>query len=172
VLVDRSGSEVDPDDAGEVRVRGDNLFSGYWPDGADGPDDEGWWCTGDVAVADDAGDLTLVGRRTELILVSGFNVYPREVEAVLALHPAVLEVAVVGFPHPYTGSAVKALVVPRPGSTPDAESLLAHATRLLARFKCPTSIEFVESLPHTATGKVAKGRLQGPAAPLDGLGAA
>ncbi len=165
LLVDRSGAEVDPEDPGEVRVRGGNLFSGYWPDGADGPDGQGWWSTGDVAVADEAGDLTLVGRRTELILVSGFNVYPREVEAVLATHPDVLEVAVLGVPHPYSGSAVKALVVPRPGSTPDAEALLTHAGRLLARFKCPTTIEFVESLPHTATGKVAKGRLQDVATP-------
>jgi long-chain acyl-CoA synthetase len=165
VLVDRSGAEVDSDDAGEVRVRGANLFSGYWPDGADGPDEAGWWSTGDVAVADEAGDLTLVGRRTELILVSGFNVYPREVEAVLALHPDVLEVAVVGIPHPYTGSAVQAFVVLRPGSSPDAEALRTHAARLLARFKCPTAIEFVESLPHTATGKVAKGRLRETPAP-------
>jgi long-chain acyl-CoA synthetase len=159
-LVDRSGNEVEPDDPGEVRVRGDNLFSGYWPDGREGPDAEGWWCTGDVAVADEAGDLTLVDRRGDLILVSGFNVYPREVETVLATHPDVAEVAVIGIPHPYTGEAVKALVVPQPGATLSIESLLVHAGRSLARFKCPTAVEVVESLPHTATGKVSKGRLR------------
>jgi long-chain acyl-CoA synthetase len=164
-LVDASGVEVDPDDPGEIRVRGANLFSGYWPDGREGPDVDGWWCTGDVAVADDAGDLTLVDRRTELILVSGFNVYPREVEYVLAMHPDVAEVAVLGIPHPYTGSAVKALVVPRLGEDGQpvalsTESLLVHAGKYLARFKCPTAIEIVPALPHTATGKVAKGRLR------------
>jgi long-chain acyl-CoA synthetase len=163
--VDGSGSEVDPDDPGEIRVRGANLFSGYWPDGREAPDAEGWWRTGDVAVADDAGDLTLVDRRRDLILVSGFNVYPREVESVLALHPDVEEVAVLGIPHPYSGSAVKALVVPRSGADGrpvalSAEPLLVHAARYLARFKCPTAIEIVDSLPHTATGKVAKGRLR------------
>jgi long-chain acyl-CoA synthetase len=164
-LVDSSGAEVDPDDPGEIRVRGQNLFSGYWPDGREGPDAEGWWCTGDVAVADDAGDLTLVDRRRELILVSGFNVYPVEVEAVLGTHPDVEEVAVLGIPHPYTGSAVKALVVPRreADGSPVAlstEALLVHAGKYLARFKCPTTIEIVDQLPHTATGKVSKGRLR------------
>jgi long-chain acyl-CoA synthetase len=158
-LIDRSGREVDEDDPGEIRVRGANLFSGYWPDGRDGPDEDGWWCTGDVAVADANGDLTLVGRRPELILVSGFNVYPREVEAVLSAHPDVAEVAVVGVPHPYTGESVKAVVVPVAGSSPSADDLLVHAARMLARFKCPTVVEFVPSLPHTATGKIAKGRL-------------
>jgi long-chain acyl-CoA synthetase len=159
-LVDHNGHEVDPDDSGEIRIRGKNLFSGYWPDGREGPDAEGWWSTGDVAVADDAGDLTLVDRRIELILVSGFNVYPQEVESVLAKHPDVAEVAVIGVTHPYTGQAVKALVVPKPGVTPSAESLLVHAARDLARFKCPTAVEFVDDLPHTITGKVSKGRLR------------
>ncbi len=168
-LVDRSGNEVEPDDPGEIRVRGDNLFSGYWPDGREGPDADGWWCTGDVAVADDAGDLALVDRRRELILVSGFNVYPAEVEGVLAGHPSVAEVAVLGIPHPYTGQAVKALVVPKPGETVPVEALLVHAGRSLARFKCPTSVEIVDALPHTATGKVAKGRLREGEPPEQGL---
>jgi long-chain acyl-CoA synthetase len=164
-LIDTGGAEVDPDDPGEIRVRGANLFSGYWPDGREGPGPDGWWCTGDVAVADGAGDLTLVDRRTDLILVSGFNVYPREVEYVLGMHPDVTEVAVLGIPHPYTGSAVKALVVPRRGEDGEpvalsTEELLVHAGKYLARFKCPTTVEIVDSLPHTATGKVAKGRLR------------
>ena len=73
---------------GRIFVRGANLFSGYWPDGADGPDADGWFGTGDIAVADDDGDLHLVGRSTELVIVNGFNVYPAEVEAVLARYPA------------------------------------------------------------------------------------
>jgi long-chain acyl-CoA synthetase len=146
-------------DPGELVVRGANLFSGYWPDGRDGPDADGWWPTGDVAYADADGDLFLVDRLRELILVSGFNVYPYEVETVLQAHPAVAEAAVLGVPHPYTGQTVKAFVVTtEPVST---EELLAHCERNLARFKCPTAIEFVPSMPHSATGKVRKAALRG-----------
>lgn len=152
--------ETEAHDPGEFVVKGDNLFSGYWPDGAGGPDDEGWFRTGDIAYADSDGDLFLVDRAKELILVSGFNVYPREVEDVLADHYAVDEVAVIGIPHPYTGETVKALVVPREGANPSAEALIDHAAARLARFKCPTVIEFVDWLPHSLTGKVAKGRLR------------
>ena len=137
-----------------------NLFSGYWPDGDGGPDDDGWFRTGDIAYADSDGDLFLVDRTKELILVSGFNVYPREVEEVLDAHPDVDEVAVIGVPHPYTGETVKALVVPRTGTSPSADELIEFAARRLARFKCPTSVEFVDQLPHSLTGKVAKGRLR------------
>ena len=92
-----------------------NLFAGYWPDGADGPDADGWLGTGDLAYRDADGDLHLVDRRSDLILVSGFNVYPAEVERVLDAHPAVAESAVIGVPDPRTGSAVRAVVVVRPG---------------------------------------------------------
>jgi long-chain acyl-CoA synthetase len=159
-LLDEKGREVEDGDPGEIVVRGDNLFSGYWPDGAEGPDAQGWFGTGDVAIADEDGDLHLVDRRRELILVSGFNVYPREVEDVIAAHPQVAEVAVLGIPHPYTGESVKALVVRRPGSTLTADEVVAHAARSLARFKCPSVVELVDALPHTATGKVAKGQLR------------
>jgi long-chain acyl-CoA synthetase len=159
-IVDEGGAEVEEDDAGEIVVRGANVFSGYWPDGHGGPDAEGWFATGDVAYADADGDLFLVDRRKELILVSGFNVYPREVEDVLLRHPDVREAAVIGIPHPYTGEAVKALLVVREGAQLSAEDVLAHAARSLARFKCPSTVEFVDELPHSATGKVSKGRLR------------
>jgi long-chain acyl-CoA synthetase len=159
-LVDESGNEVEEGDPGEIVVRGANLFSGYWPDGREGPDENGWFGTGDIAVTDEDGDLHLVDRRRELILVSGFNVYPREVEDVIAAHRDVEEVAVLGIEHPYTGESVKALVVRRPGSALTTEDVISHAARSLARFKCPTVVEFVDELPHTATGKVAKGRLR------------
>jgi long-chain acyl-CoA synthetase len=159
-LVDLGGQPVEDGDPGEIVVRGPNLFSGYWPDGADGPDEDGWFATGDVAVLDEDGDLHLVDRRRELILVSGFNVYPREVEDVIATHPEVDEVAVLGIPHPYTGQSVKALVVRTPGSSLTADAVIAHAAASLARFKCPTVVEMVDELPHTATGKVSKGQLR------------
>jgi long-chain acyl-CoA synthetase len=158
-LLDEVGEETDEGDPGEVVVRGANLFSGYWPRG-NGPDPDGWFRTGDVAYADEDGDLFIVDRIRELILVSGFNVYPREVESVIADHTDVAEVAVIGVPHPYTGETVKALVVPVEGRQPSADDIIEWAARRLARFKCPTTIEFVPELPHSLAGKVAKGRLR------------
>ena len=173
-LVDASGGEVplnDDDfddyapgtpgtDPGELVVRGANLFSGYWPDGRGGPGEGGWWATGDVAYADADGDLFLVDRLGELILVSGFNVYPHEVEAVLNAHPAVADSAALGVPHPYTGQTVKAYVVRSPDLDVTADELIAWAERNLARFKCPTSVEFLSALPYSATGKVRKAALR------------
>ncbi|MGH3656684.1 MAG: AMP-binding protein, partial [Micromonosporaceae bacterium] len=147
-------------DPGEIWVRGANLFSGYWPDGRDGPDADGWWPTADMAYADADGDLFLVDRLRELVLVSGFNVYPREVEQVLAEHPAVHEAAALGVPDPTTGETVKAYVVRRPGTSVSAEELISYCEQHLARFKCPTSVEFVEALPHSVTGKVRKSLLR------------
>ncbi|WP_163573232.1 AMP-binding protein [Fodinicola feengrottensis] len=152
------------DEPGEIVVRGQHLFSGYWPDGAGGPDSQGWWSTGDVAYRDDDGDLFLVDRIKELILVSGFNVYPREIEDVLLGHPSIEEAAVLGVDHPYTGQAVKAyVVVLAEGATLTADEVEQFCARSLARFKCPTAVDFVSTLPHSATGKVAKARLREPA---------
>jgi long-chain acyl-CoA synthetase len=148
-------------DPGVVAMRGPNLFSGYWPDGHGGPDADGWWSTADIAYADADGDLFLVDRVGDLIIVSGFNVYPHEVELVLAGHPAVIESAVVGMAHPYTQQTVKAYVVRRPDATVTAEELIEYCERNLARFKCPTAVEFVSELPKSATGKVRKGELGG-----------
>ncbi len=153
-LRDEQGESVDEDDPGEIVVRGPNLFSGYWPDGRDGPSEDGWFATGDVAYPDDDGDLYLVGRRQDLIIVSGFNVYPAEVELVLMRHPAVLEAAVVATPHEYTGEAVKAFVVRRPGMDLHTDDVRRWCARSLARFKCPTQVEFVDQLPHSVVGKV------------------
>ncbi|WP_353890634.1 hypothetical protein [Micromonospora sp. WMMA1363] len=152
-------------DPGQIVVRGANVFSGYWPDGRGGPDAEGWWATGDVAYADGDGDLFLVDRIGELILVNGFNVYPHEVELVLAAHPGVAESAVLGVPYPRTGETVHAYVVLKPGREVTVSELLAHCARNLARFKCPTSVEFVDELPHSAIGKVRKRLLRSPAPP-------
>lgn len=160
-LLDADGYDVDDGDPGEVVVRGPNLFSGYWPHGADGPGGDGWWPTGDVAIRDGDGDLRLVDRVKELIIVSGFNVYPREIESALASAPGVAEVAVAGVDHPYTGETVKAWVVPLPGATVTPDEVAAFGARRLARFKCPTIVEIVESLPHSANGKISKGILRG-----------
>jgi long-chain acyl-CoA synthetase len=159
-LRDTSGQEVDEGDPGEVWVKARSVLSGYWPDASGGVDPEGWFHTGDVAILDEDGDYRLVDRRRDLIIVSGFNVYPREVEAVMATHPAVAEVAVIGVPHPLTGESVKAVVVLRKG-VPEPDDLRAFCEARLARFKCPSLIEFAPRLPRAATGKITKGKLKG-----------
>ncbi|AGL21161.1 class I adenylate-forming enzyme family protein [Actinoplanes sp. N902-109] len=146
-------------DPGEIVVRGANLFSGYWPDGRDGPDADGWWATGDIAYADAGGDLVLVDRIGELILVNGFNVYPAEIERVLDAHPGVAESAVIAIPDERTGQAPYAYVVPALDPAPTEAELQVFLGTRLARFKLPTGIELVDALPHSATGKVRKGAL-------------
>ncbi|MGY1670159.1 class I adenylate-forming enzyme family protein [Geodermatophilus sp. SYSU D00710] len=148
------------DGPGELWVRGPNLFSGFWPDGTDGPGDDGWLATGDLAHRDADGDLHLLDRRTDLVLVNGFNVYPAEVERVLDTHPAVAESAVIGVPDPRTGAAVVAVVVPAPGAEVDAAELRAHAAASLARYKVPSSVVVRPALPHSLTGKVRHARLR------------
>jgi long-chain acyl-CoA synthetase len=157
-LVDDSGQDVDDGDPGEVWVRGASVFRGYWPDGAGGPDAHGWFRSGDIAYADEDGALHLVDRRREVILVNGFNVYPREIEVVIESMPQVAEVAVLGIPDDVTGEGVLALVVPR--TSMSADDVLSFCSTRLARFKTPTVIRIVDSLPHSAAGKVAKGRLR------------
>ena len=146
-------------DVGEVWVRGDNVFAGYLDD----PDttaqvltDDGWLQTGDMATADDDGYLYLVDRAKDLVIVSGFNVYPAEVEETLASHPDVVEAAVVGVPHPHTGEAVKAYVVLRAGSLVDEETLIDYSLDRLARYKCPSKVIFVEALPRNTSGKLVR----------------
>jgi long-chain acyl-CoA synthetase len=148
------------DGPGELWVRGPNLFAGFWPDGADGPDDDGWLATGDLAHRDAEGDLHLLNRRSDLVLVSGFNVYPAEVERVLDAHPTVAESAVIGVPDPRTGAAVLAVVAPAPGAVVDADELRAHAAASLARYKVPSAIVVLPALPHSLTGKISRARLR------------
>ena len=151
------------DDPGEIQIRGANLFSGYWPDGADGPDADGWWSTGDVGFLDAAGDLFLVDRLKELVIVSGFNVYPIEVEDVIR------EVAGVDGGRGDRrrrrrdrrgGGRLRRRRRPDAGDAV-ADAVRAHCDERLARFKQPSRIEVVDELPLTVTGKVQKGRLRG-----------
>lgn len=156
-LADASGDDTLVGDPGEIWVRGPNVFAGYWEDDEATErvlTPEGWLRTGDVAVADDEGFLFIVDRSKDLIIVSGFNVYPAEVEEVLARHEGVADVAVVGTPHPHTGESVKAFVAPAPGAQLDEDELVAFCSRSLARYKAPTSIEFVDQLPRGLGGKV------------------
>ena len=160
-LVDETYHVVEGEDPGVIQVRGANLFSGYWPDGSDGPDADGWYGTGDVGFLDPSGDLFLVDRVKELVIVSGFNVYPTEVEDVIREVDGVSDAAVIGVPDPETGEAVVAYVVASRPLTHLEEAVRAHTIVRLARFKQPTRIEVVDALPLTVTGKVQKGRLRG-----------
>jgi long-chain acyl-CoA synthetase len=152
-------------DVGEVWVRGDNVFAGYFRD-ADATDavltDDGWLKTGDMATCDDEGYMYLVDRAKDLVIVSGFNVYPAEVEDVLMSHPDVVEAGVIGVPHPHTGEAVKAFVVTRPGSDVGEETLVEFARDRLARYKCPAKVMFVDELPRNMTGKLLRRDLGAP----------
>lgn len=181
-LVDPHGGPVASGDPGEILARGPNVFSGYWnaPEAtAEALDADGWLHTGDIGYAED-GHLYLVDRRHDMIIVSGFNVYPREVEDVLRAHAAVQDAAVVGVPTPrqlrqdartaasgdrdapkrFPGETVAATVVPRAGANVSAEELLAHCRRFLARFKCPEAIEFADELPRLSSGKVLRRELR------------
>jgi len=155
-IVDASDDDVEDGDPGEIIVRGPNVFRGYWRQEEATAEVivDGWFHTGDVGYADDDGYIFLVDRKKDLIIVSGFNVYPREVEEAIFRHPKVADTAVVGIPHPYTGEAVKAFVVLKPGESTTEEEILEFCKRSLARFKCPQVVDFVGELPHLPTGKV------------------
>jgi long-chain acyl-CoA synthetase len=162
-LVEEHGEVVEgDDDPGEIRIRGANLFSGYWPDGSGGPDEDGWWATGDVGLLDRDGNLFLVDRVKEVVVVSGFNVYPSEVEEVIREVEGVGEAAVIGVADDATGEAVVAYVV-APGRAPAAveDAVRRRCADRLARFKQPSRIQVVDTLPLSVTGRVQKGRLRG-----------
>jgi long-chain acyl-CoA synthetase len=162
-LVDADGHDALVGDPGELWVSGPNVFTGYWNDAEatrHALDDHGWLHTGDVAVVDDDGFLFLVDRVKDLIIVSGFNVYPAEVEEVIAGHPGVVQAAVVGVPHPHSGEAVKAYVVVRDGVSVEEDEIIAHCEAQLARYKCPQKVMFVDELPQSATGKVLRSALR------------
>jgi long-chain acyl-CoA synthetase len=162
-LVDEDGEDALLGDAGEIWVRGPNVFAGYWDDeeataAAITPD--GWLRTGDIATMGDDGHLYIVDRVKDLIIVSGFNVYPAEVEDALGEHPGIESVAVVGVAHPYSGEAVKAFVVVRPDHHLEEDEVISFCAERLARYKCPTKVTFVDSLPQGLAGKLLRRALR------------
>jgi long-chain acyl-CoA synthetase len=161
-LVDEAGQDVELGDPGEILARGPNVFKGYWK-----KDDETrrafageWFRTGDVAVQDEDGYLYIVDRKRDMVIVSGFNVFPSEVEQALTENPKVAEAAVVGVPHAYTGEAVKAFVVLERDAAATPDEILTDVQTRLARFKCPREVEIVDALPHLLTGKVLRRALR------------
>jgi long-chain acyl-CoA synthetase len=155
-LVGDDGEDVLPGDPGEIWVRGQNVFAGYWDDpvATERVLENGWLRTGDVAVADDDGYLSLVDRKKDLVIVSGFNVFPAEVEEVLLAHPAIVDAAVIGVPNSRTGEAVAAWVVFEDGASLTVDEVREHAGAHLARYKIPATVQIVESLPRNEAGKL------------------
>jgi long-chain acyl-CoA synthetase len=161
-IVDPAGRDVQTGIDGEIVVRGDSVFAGYHgaPEATAEVCVDGWFSTGDVGHLDADGYLSIAGRLKDMVIVSGFNVYPREVEAVLLEHPALAEAAVVGVPDARTGERVRAVVVAAPGAEVSEGDLIGHCRERLARYKIPRDIQIVDALPRTPLGKLARGELR------------
>ncbi len=155
-IVDDEGREILAlEQSGELQIRGPQVMKGYWqrPEATAEVMKDGWLSTGDVVVWQEQGFIRIVDRKKDMILVSGFNVYPNEVEDVVAMHPKVLEVAAVGVPSPQTGEMVKIYVVKRDASLNEA-ALMAHCRKHLTAYKVPKLIEFRSELPKSNVGKI------------------
>ncbi len=163
-IVDDTGQDLPTGEVGEIIVAGDNVMQGYWQDATATAEaiKDGWLYTGDLGKLDADGYLYIVDRKKDMIIVGGTNVYPREVEDVIAQMPQVAEVAVVGRPDPVRGERVRAVIVPAEGIELSAEQVISHCRQHLAPFKVPRIVEFQESLPKSALGKVLKRELREP----------
>ncbi|WP_314139958.1 long-chain-fatty-acid--CoA ligase FadD [Buttiauxella noackiae] len=160
-LIDDEGDEVPPGEPGELCVKGPQVMLGYWqrPDATDEILQDGWLRTGDIAVMDDEGFMRIVDRKKDMILVSGFNVYPNEIEDVVMQHSGVLEVAAVGVPSGASGEAVKIFVVKKDASLTE-EALIVFCRRHLTGYKVPKLVEFREELPKSNVGKILRRELR------------
>jgi len=159
--VDEKGAPVKPGEAGELVAKGPQIMQGYWQRPEETADSlrDGWLHTGDIATMDSDGYFTIVDRKKDMILVSGFNVYPNEVEEQIASAPGVVEVGVIGVPNDKTGESVSAFVVATV-PPPSKEDLLAHARQSLAAYKVPATITFVDELPKSPIGKILRRELR------------
>ena len=163
-LVAEDGREVAPGEVGEIAARGDNVMIGYWgkPEATAEVLKDGWFFTGDLAVADEEGYISIVDRKKDMIISGGYNVYPREVEEALFKHPGVRECAVIGVPDAKWGEAVKAVVSLKPGHSATAEDLMEHCRQWLAGYKKPQSVDLMDDLPKSPNGKILKRDLRKP----------
>jgi long-chain acyl-CoA synthetase len=160
---DDDGRDLPTGTPGELCVRGPQVMEGYWQREeatADVMYPDGYLRTGDVAVMDPGGHFRIVDRKKDMILVSGFNVYPNEVEGVVALHPDVVEAACIGIPDARSSEAVKVFVVPRAGANLTTEAVVEHCRRHLTGYKVPRHVEFIDELPKTNVGKILRRALR------------
>jgi len=155
-ILDQDGREVKPGQVGEICVRSNKLMKEYWkmPQETAEAFRDGWFHTRDLGQVDEDGFIYIVDRKSDMIISGGFNIYPREVEEVLMSHPGVAEAVVIGVPDNLWGEAVKALVVPRPGSAPTEAELIQHCKDNLASYKKPRSVGFIEEAPKNLYGKL------------------
>ena len=163
-IVDDQDREVPQGERGEIVIRGHNIMKGYFkrPEASAEALRNGWFHSGDIGSVDADGDFVIVDRKKDLIIRGGYNVYPREVEEALYAHPAVAEAAVIGVPHPRLGEEVQAVIALRPEATATAEEIVEHCKRLVAAYKYPRIVKFVETLPKGPTGKILKRALRQP----------
>ncbi len=161
-VVDDQGQDVPQGQPGEVTIRGPQLLLGYWgmPEVTAGAMGDGWLSTGDIGYLDEDGYLFLIDRKKDLIITSGYNVYPKEVENVLYNHSGVEEAAVIGQPDAARGELVKAVIVLKEGATVTEDTIREYCAGHLADYKTPRLIEFVDDLPRTASGKILKRALR------------
>jgi long-chain acyl-CoA synthetase len=157
---DDNGKALPVGEAGELCVRGPQVMQGYWKVEDSGVDEKGWFSTGDVATIDETGHVFIVDRKKDMIIISGFNVYPNEVEAVVAEHPAILECGCVGVESEKSQEAVKVFAVLREGQSVTAEELIAFCRENLTAYKVPKHVEFIAELPKTNVGKVLRRELK------------
>jgi long-chain acyl-CoA synthetase len=157
-ITDEEGKELEPGEVGELIVRGPNIMKGYYnnPGETEKVLKEGWLCTGDMSYVDEDGYLFIVGRKKDLIIRGGFNIYPREIEEVLASHPLISEAAVVGIPNKYLGEEVKAFVKQKPGSRLTEEQVLEYCEERLPYYKTPKFVVFVRSFKKDPSGQILK----------------
>jgi acyl-CoA synthetase (AMP-forming)/AMP-acid ligase II len=162
-VVDESGREVLPNQVGEIVARGPNIFEGYFRDPASTAEvlRNGWLRTGDIASVDEEGYIYVVDRKRDILMVGGISVDPREIEEVIAEHPAVKEAAVIGRPDYILGEVPVAVVALKEGAHAGAPGLLSHCRENMAPFKVPRSVEFLPALPRNSQGKVLKVKLKG-----------
>jgi long-chain acyl-CoA synthetase len=162
VLRDDAGNDVQTGEPGEICIKGPQVMAGYWqrPDEtAKAMTPDGYFMTGDIGTMDERGYIRIVDRKKDMILVSGFNVYPNEIEGIVAMHDGVLECAAVGIPDLKSGEAVKLFVV-RKDARLTGPALLSHCRRHLAGYKCPREIEFRSDLPKSNVGKILRRELR------------
>jgi fatty-acyl-CoA synthase len=167
------GGECPPGERGEILIRGANVTPGYWgrPDATAEAIRDGWLHTGDIGMRDADGYIYIVDRKTDMIIVGGSNVYPREIEDVLHAHPAVAEASVIGIPHETYGETVVAVVALHPAQSLTDREVIDHCASRLAKFKTPRQVVFVDALPKTPIGKIDKATLRKRGPELAGLGA-
>ena len=161
MLIDDNGNEVGVGESGELWVKGPQVMKGYYnrPEASDEILKDGWLATGDIARCDEEGYFYIVDRKKDMILVSGFNVFPNEIEEVAAMHDAVLEVAAIGVPHDVSGEVVKLFIVRKDDSL-TAEAVISHCRTHLTGYKVPKHVEFKEELPKTNVGKILRRELR------------